>query len=82
MLIMLYRGASLWAPYLALREAIYMGLVEITGEVDQKERSQMTRPGVVKPEPKEFLHIPVFRLRCLPSSGKLFQVFYKEQTLG
>lgn len=57
-------------------------MIEITGEVDQKERSQMIRPGVVKPDPKEFLHIPIFRLRVLTSSGKLIQVLYKGETPG
>jgi hypothetical protein len=59
-----------------------MGLVEITGEVDQKERSQMMRPGVVKPDPREFLYIPIFRLRLLTSSGKLVQVLYKGEPPG
>lgn len=40
------------------------------------------RPGVVKPDPKEFLHIPIFRLRILTSSGKLIQVLYKGETPG
>ncbi len=57
-------------------------MIEITGEVDQKERSQMMRPGVVKPDPKEFTHIPVFRLRILTSSGKLVQVLYKGEPPG
>lgn len=57
-------------------------MVEITGEVDHKERGQMMRPGVVKPDPNEFLHIPVFRLRILNSSGKLIQVLYKGETPG
>lgn len=57
-------------------------MVEITGEVDYKERSQMMRPGVVKPDPKEFLHIPVFRLRILTTGGKLVQVLYKGETPG
>lgn len=57
-------------------------MIEITGEVDQKERSQMMRPGVVKPDPKEFTHIPVFRLRVLTSSGKLVQVIYKGEPPG
>jgi hypothetical protein len=57
-------------------------MIEITGEVDQKERAQMMRPGVVKPDPKEFLHIPVFRLRIITSTGKLVQVLYKGETPG
>jgi len=57
-------------------------MTEITGEVDQKERSQMMRPGVVKPDPKEFLHIPVFRLRILTPTGKLVQVLYKGEPPG
>lgn len=57
-------------------------MIEITGEVDQKERSQMMRPGIVKPDPKEFVHIPVFRLRILTPSGKLVQVLYKGDTPG
>lgn len=59
-----------------------MAMVEITGEVDQKERSQMMRPGVVKPDPKEFLHVPVFRLRVLTAAGKLVQVLYKGEPPG
>ena len=57
-------------------------MIKIQGEVDQKERSQMMRPGVVKPDPKEFLHIPIFRLRILNLSGKLVQVLYKGDTPG
>lgn len=57
-------------------------MVEITGEVDQKERSQMMRPGVVKPDPKEFTHIPIFRLRVLTASGNLVQVLYKGEPPG
>jgi hypothetical protein len=57
-------------------------MIEIQGEVAQKERSQMLRPGVVKPDPKEFLHIPVVRLRILISSGKLVQVLYKGEPPG
>jgi cytochrome c-type biogenesis protein CcmE len=57
-------------------------VVEVKGEVDQKERSQMMRPGVVKPDPKEFLYIPVFRLRLLTASGKLVQVLYKGELPG
>ena len=59
-----------------------MPKIEITGEVDQKERSQMMRPGIVKPDPKEFLNIPIFRIRILTSSGKLVQVLYKGETPG
>ncbi len=55
---------------------------EISGEVDQKERSQMMRPGVVKPDPKEFLHIPIMRLRILTSTGNLVQVLYKGEPPG
>jgi hypothetical protein len=50
-------------------------MIEITGEVDQKERSQMIRPGVVKPDPKEFLHIPVFRLQILIPPDKITQAY-------
>jgi len=57
-------------------------MVEITGEVDQKERSQMMRPGVVKPDPAEFLFIPILRFRLLTSSGELVQVLYKGETAG
>lgn len=57
-------------------------MIETKGEVDHKERSQMMRPGVVKPDPKEFLHIPIFRLRVLTSSGKLIQVLHKGETPG
>jgi hypothetical protein len=57
-------------------------MLEITGEVDAKERSQMMRPGVVKPDPKEFLHVPILRLRILLSSGKLVQVLYKGEPPG
>jgi len=57
-------------------------MVELTGEVDQKERSQMMRPGLVRLDPKEFLHIPIFRLRILTSSGKLVQVLYKGEPPG
>ncbi|GEM_PF-3270109 len=57
-------------------------MLEVIGEVDSKERSQMMRPGVVKPDPNEFLHIPVFRLRILLSSGKLLQVLYKGEPPG
>lgn len=57
-------------------------MIEITGEVDQKERSQMMRPGAVKPDPKEFTHIPVFRLRILTASGRLVQVLYKGEPPG
>lgn len=57
-------------------------MVEIIGEVDQKDRSQIMRPGIVKPDPKEFTHIPVLRLRILDSTGKLVQVLYKGETPG
>jgi len=57
-------------------------MIDITGEVDQKERSQMMRPGVVKPDPNQFLDIPIFRLRILTPSGKLVQVLYKGETPG
>jgi hypothetical protein len=57
-------------------------MIEIQGEVDQKDRGQMMRPGVVKPDPKEFTHIPVFRLRILTSAGKLVQVLYKGEPPG
>lgn len=57
-------------------------MVEVTGEVDQKERGQMMRPGVVKPDPKEFAYIPILRLRLLTSSGRLVQVLYKGETPG
>lgn len=40
------------------------------------------RPGVVKPDPKEFTHVPVLRLRILTSSGKLVQVLYKGEPPG
>lgn len=55
---------------------------EVYGEVDQKERSQMLRPGVLKPDPNEFLHIPILRLRILTASGQLVQVLYKGETPG
>jgi hypothetical protein len=57
-------------------------MMEVIGEVDQRERSQMMRPGVVKPDPNQFLHIPILRLRLLTSSGKLVQVLYKGETPG
>jgi len=57
-------------------------MVEITGEIDQKERGQMIRPGIIKPDPNEFLNIPILRLRVLTSSGKLVQVLYKGETPG
>src|SRR3989338_9584947 len=57
-------------------------MIEITGEVDQKDRSQIMRPGVVKPDPKEFTHVPVLRLRILTSAGKLVQVLYKGEPPG
>jgi hypothetical protein len=57
-------------------------MVEITGEIDQKERGQLMRPGIVKPDPREFLNIPILRLRVLTSSGKLIQVLYKGETPG
>jgi len=57
-------------------------MVEVTGEVDQKERGQMMRPGVVKPDPKEFQNIPIFRIRILTSSGNLVQILYKGETQG
>lgn len=57
-------------------------MVEITGEVDQKERGQILRPGIVRPDPKEFLHIPVLRLRILTSSGKLVQIIFKGEPPG
>ena len=57
-------------------------MVEIRGEVDQKERGQMMRPGVVKLDAKEFLHIPIFRLRILTAPGKLVQVLYKGEPPG
>lgn len=57
-------------------------MIEITGEIDQKERGQIMRPGVVKPNPNEFLHIPILRLRILISSGKLVQVIYKGEPPG
>ena len=57
-------------------------MLEIQGEEDQKDRSQRIRPGVVKPAPKEFTHVPVFRLRVLTSSGKLVQVLYKGEPPG
>ena len=57
-------------------------MVEITGEVDQKERGQMMRPGLVKPDPNKMLYIPILRLRVVTSSGKLVQVLYKGETPG
>ncbi len=57
-------------------------MIEITGAVLQKERSQMMRPGVVKPDLKEFLHIPVFRLRIIDDTGRLVQVLYKGEPPG
>ena len=57
-------------------------MLEIIGEVDSKERSQMMRPGVVKPDPTEFLNIPILRLRILLSSGKFVQVLYKGEPPG
>ena len=57
-------------------------MVEITGEVDHKERSQMMRPEVVKPDPKEFSNIPVFHLRIFTAAGKLVQVLYKAEPPG
>jgi hypothetical protein len=57
-------------------------MLEIQGEVDQKERSQMLRPGLVKPNPTEFSHVPVLRLRILTASGKLTQVLYKGEPPG
>ena len=40
------------------------------------------RPGMVKPDPKEFLHIPILRLRILTPEGKLVQVLFKGETPG
>jgi hypothetical protein len=57
-------------------------LVEITGEVDQKERSQMVRPGVVKPDPNTFTNIPVLRLRVINSAGRPVQILYKGEAPG
>jgi len=57
-------------------------MVEITGEVEQKDRGQVMRPGIVKPDPREFTHIPVFRLRILTSAGKPVQVLYKGEPPG
>ena len=57
-------------------------MIEITGEVDQKERGQMMRPGVVKPSPNEFSNIPILRLRILTPAGKLVQVLYKGEPPG
>lgn len=57
-------------------------MIEITGTVDHKERSQMLRPGVVKPDPKTFLHIPIFRLRILTFAENLVQIIYKGEPPG
>jgi hypothetical protein len=57
-------------------------VVEIKGEVDQKERAQIMSPGVVRRNPNEIMHIPVLRLRILTPSGKLVSVLYKGDTLG
>jgi len=59
-----------------------MSRIEIQGEVDQRERSQMMRPGLVKPDHKEFQYLPVLRLRILTSTGKLVQILYKGETPG
>ncbi len=59
-----------------------MPSIEITGEVDQKERSQMMRPGIVKPDPTEFTNIPIFRLRLITPTGDLKQVLYKGEPPG
>ena len=56
-------------------------MIEVTGEVDQKERGQMMRPGLVKPDPKEFQNIPILRFRLLTSSGQLIQILYKGEPL-
>jgi cytochrome c-type biogenesis protein CcmE len=56
-------------------------MLEIVGEVYKRERGQMMRPGVVKPDPKE-LHIPVFRLRIKTSDSKMLQVLYKGEPPG
>jgi hypothetical protein len=55
-------------------------MVEITGEVDHKERSQMPSPWVLKPDPRE--SIPVLRLRVLATSGELVQVLFKGEAPG
>ena len=57
-------------------------MVEIQGEVDQKERAQMMRPGIIMPDPKNLVYIPIFRLRILTSSGELMQVLYKGEAPG
>lgn len=57
-------------------------MIEITGEVDQKERNQMMKPGVVKPDPTEFVYIPILRFRIITASGKLVQILYKGETPG
>lgn len=55
-------------------------MVEIRGEVDHKDRSQMTNPWSLKPNSREL--IPVLRIRVLTESGNRIQVIYKGETPG
>ena len=57
-------------------------MVEIKGEVDNKERGHLVRTGIVKLALEDREAIPFLRLRVLVSSGKIFQVLYKGETPG
>jgi len=55
-------------------------MIEVRGEVDLKDRSQMANPWSLKPDPRQL--IPVLRLRILTESGNRVQVICKGETPG
>lgn len=56
-------------------------MVEITGEVDTKEREQQRPPGSLFGK-QEHRYIPILKLRVVTDSGNLIQVIYKGETAG
>jgi hypothetical protein len=57
-------------------------MIEITGEVDYKEFSQMQPPGLILPNQKDSRYIPIFKLRLLTSDGKIVQILFKGDIPG
>ena len=57
-------------------------MIRIIGQVSQKERDRMARPGIVKPDHKETMTVPILRLRVICSTGTIIQILYKGDTPG
>jgi len=55
-------------------------MIEVRGEVDLKDRSQMASPWLLTPDPRHL--IPILRLRILTESGNRVQVIFKGETPG